>query len=420
MTMHVKLHSRVVSSITNIIWAAPAIIMSLLFFQLFIVNSSDNWEQKYSIFSVPAFNYPGADARNIQLMAFCTSPKVAEQTTEDCYEKAAPIKFTHKEASVPPYNYPNVWFYIYRYFNDFSEEFFMSFWKLNASAICLTVLILALRTKPSYFTLTAFSPVMLLTVERGNIEAFTFTLMYAPILIFPKLIKISSIFIILGALAKIFPIVALPALFIHKLRKQLKFLKSTLLLAIPFLIITLSNLSQTVEHTTKGFLASYGLLSLLNAPYFQNHHGTAYVLLAVFLLTATLYTAKAEKYNIYQNALIEIKESSTTQIYLFYTSILVFGITFLMFTNWSYRLIFLFPALFVLSNYKSFTVKIMIGLMLSILWLPITPYGWASQNILCYVLFVFLCPIYLDLCRQLNPLSYAFRRSIFTASRQKK
>ncbi len=375
------------------LWAAPAIIMSAVFLKFFVVADSSYWQEKYVGFSVPAFTYPGGDARNIQLTAYCNRLHAEPLTFSECYSMATPVTSIHIGASVPPYNYPAIWSYIYGLFNDFGEDFFMYFWKINASMLIFTVFLLSLRTSPAFFPLAAFSPAMLLVVERGNIDAITFSIMYIPVLLSKNLPKISSLFIILAVISKVFPIFALPIFFARKFSHMRRCFFISMVLMSPILTITLIDVIKMAGDTSRGFSAAYGLLSILNAPYFEANNFAAYVAIIFFASVVSVFLKLSYKLNLYSDILSEIDASNLQKIFLFYTSILIFGFSFLLFVNWSYRLIFLFPAMFILSGYSSLLSKVLLGMILLIFWVPVLPHGWSVQNLLCYLLFILLAPL---------------------------
>ena len=94
----------------------------------------------------------------------------------------------------------------------------------------------------------------------------------------------------------------------------------------------------------------------------------------------------------YNDAVYEISNLDERNSFLFYSSIFIFGLTFIFFTSWSYRLIFLFPAMFVLTNCSSKVSNIILCMMILVFWSPVL--GWNLQNLMCYVLFTFFLPFY--------------------------
>lgn len=395
------LHARVRRLMARAIWAAPAVIMAAFFFKFFVVADNAYWLEKYTELSVPALGYPGGDARNIQLTAFCNS-QVQAQATQDfatCYAQAKTVAQLYPAATVPPYNYPAIWAAAYGAFGDFSEEFFLGFWRLNAGALAIAVLFLALRTTPALFPLAAFSPAMLLAVERGNIDALTFAILYVPVLISARSGFVIGLSLFGAAVAKIFPIFALLAFLAQPFAPLRRGVMVAGLLALPVLVLTFVETAAMVDNTTKGFFVAFGLMSIHQAPFFASHAVSANLALGFYFLLAIGFVYVAQKSNLYANLETEIRKGDLQRAYLFYSSILIFGLTFLLFVNWSYRLIFLFPALFVLSTWASTAARMLLGVMGAILWLPIIPYGWGIQNVLCGVLFILLLPLYLGLLR---------------------
>ena len=368
----------------------PTLIILTIVFKIFIFNDYISWQKHFNQFSVPSQLYPGGDARNIQLNAYCEVKH--HDDFKNCYELAEPIIEVYPEAIVPGYNYPKVWSKLYSLFNNFSEEFFMTFWKLNATALFVTLFLMALRTNHILFTIAAFSPVTLLAVERGNIDAITFFILYIPILLTTKAYKFNSLIILLAACAKIFPIFALPIFFLRVFRNNLKVTIVGFIIALPLLVWTLKDIFVFGKFTTYGFKVAYGFLSLLKAPFFSDNNLIAYFVLSLYVLAVFFYISYEKKNRIYDDLLKEISILDKRDNFLFFTSILIFGLTFLFSISWGYRLIFLFPTLFVLSKFLSKFSKILLFIIILLFWSPVL--GWQLLNLMCYVLFFLLSPIY--------------------------
>mgnify|MGYP006105030599 FL=1 len=379
-------------NLLRIIGALPALIIMVFIFKIFIFSDTDNWQKKYSQFSVPANSYPGGDSRNIQLTAYCKVKDNNTKNFKDCYHAAAPIVEVYPLASVPSYNYPDLWATAYGLFNNFSEDFFMTFWKVNALAVIITLFFLALRTTPAFFAIAALSPVTLLTIERGNVDALTFFILYAPILLTIRANILNGFFIILATSAKIFPIFALPIYLLRRFKKNWKSLIFGFLVASPLLVWSFKDILTLTENTSSGFKVAYGFFSLMNAPFLRDNHWIALLVLGLFFLGMVFFVFHEKIQQQYNDVIEEISNLDERKSFLFYSSIFIFGLTFIFFISWSYRLIFLFPAMFVLTNCSSKVSNVILCVMILVFWSPVL--GWNLQNLMCYVLFTFLLPFY--------------------------
>lgn len=379
-------------NLSRVIGVLPAFIILVLIFKIFIFSDSINWQKKYSQFSVPANSYPGGDSRNIQLTAFCKIKDSHTKIFEDCYNAAKPIVEIYPLASVPSYNYPDLWVTLYGVFNNFSEDFFMTFWRINALAAIITLFFLALRTTPAFFAIAALSPVTLLTIERGNIDALTFFILYVPILLTIKANILNGFLIMLATSVKIFPIFALPIYLLKNFNKSRKSLILGFLVALPLLVWSFKDILTLTENTSSGFKVAYGFFSLINAPFLRDNQWVAFLVLGLFFLGMVFFVFHEKTHQKYNDVEQEISNLDDRNSFLFYSSIFIFGLTFIFFISWSYRLIFLFPAMFVLTNCSSKLSKIILCIMILVFWSPVL--GWNLQNLMCYVLFTFLLPLY--------------------------
>lgn len=368
----------------------PLLVFIFVIFKIFTIEPNNSWKKNFEHFSVPANSYPGGDSRNIQLSAYCTS-KYNSNNYDKCYSEAYPTKELYPSITIPPYNYPEIWKSIYIIFDDYSENFFMFFFKINAFSLILTIFFLALRTKLSFFIVGALSPVTLLAIERGNIDALTFFIIFFPILFSSRLYIFNSFFITLAASVKIFPIFAIFVYFLNTLKKKIKISVIGFLTLLPLFLWSLSNIK--ISDTTYGFKVAYGFFSLLNAPYIKNNQEIGYFILLLITFMMFFFYFYQKKNKIYQNLFDEISDLNLRNTFLFFSSILIFGFTFLFFVNWSYRLIFLIPAMFVLGRLESSLSKKILIVFFLIFWSPV--FGWNLQNLMCYFLFSLLVPIYI-------------------------
>ena len=362
----------------------------IIFFQTFIVHVVDNWEVKYKLLGVPANTFPGGDARNIQNAAFCASLGYSYYNNRECKEEENLIKKIYpKYDHVPLYNYPPIVADVYRLFNNRSERFFLDFWKFNVLMLLITILIYSYKINYKLFPLILFSPVTLLAIERGNIEAITFSVLFIPLLLTSSLF-VQSFFIGIASAIKVFPIIGYIALLKSKLKDIYKiFLGGAI--ALPLIVYTLLYIPEYINNTLYGFYSSFGLTSLKNSRFIDNHIYLYPVGLLIFLLFSStiLYFIFKSKPLIthLQNELMKIPNKQFT---ILLVSLIIYIYVFLSITSWAYRFIFLIPAMLVLSNVNNSIAKVSFWLISIAFWVPIIPYGWYLFNIMGYLLVPFL------------------------------
>ncbi len=373
-----------------------AMTMALLIVKVFIFADLSHWESKYREYSVPAFSYPGADARAIQLHAYCSAHTRSEIGYGVCYRNADIVHDVHPEAVVPPYNYPFFWSAAYAWFGDYSEDFFIDFWRANALLFLATLLVLSLRLQPIAFPLVALSPVALLAIERGNTDATTFFLTFAVLAVAGRRSMLVALSFGIAAAAKVFPLFAIPALFSRRLAPVRGRILVGLLLAAPFAVVTLADVGRLLAGTTKGFGAAYGLISLQLAPYFESHPLLANTAIAFYVLAAAAFTSALVRTPALAATIDEIDALGDTEHILFWSSALIFLGSFVLFDNWAYRLIFLAPALLVVSGMQTLYARLIFASLVAVYWLPILPLGflaWRIHNLSCYALALLLAPL---------------------------
>ena len=356
------------------------------FLSHFVFSWKNNWEEKFSIFGVHAFNYPGADSRNIQVSAYCHKKGFPIYQDNICLEQAEIVKSIYPKAEVTILNYPSIWVKVYESFGDSSEAFFRNFWQINALVFILTVVMLCWQRNAMIFPAILFSPVSLLAIERGNTDAAIFFMVFLPLMMFKN--KVAQGFSLgLAASLKVFPLFAFPSILGTK-RPVLSFAYLLgILIVSPLLVNSMLEITQVFSATIKGFAVAYGLFSILNAPWLSDHQAVAWVFL-VTILAVIGYSAYLILRN--EKSLIEIKEllelQSELERKLMIASMAIFVLTYLFFVNWAYRLIFVIPALVMLSQNKSLFCRVSIVNLVVILWMPLVPAGWYVQNILCNLL----------------------------------
>jgi hypothetical protein len=368
----------------------------LVFAKLFLFSWDFTWHQKYQLFGVPAFSYPGADARNIQMAAHCTRAGFEFFGENECQKAAKPIREHYPEASAPVLNYPSWWARFYGLFKDDSEQFFLTYWTTNALLLAAAILILCLKYNYLAFPLFLFSPITLLTIERGNNDGSTFFFTFVPLLAFAFSRKLQAFALGLAAALKIFPFFG----YLAFLQRKPPFAPREAIIgafcAAPFFALSFWELPHLLAGTGKGFGTAFGLPSLSRITELQNYPEIAYLLMALFVLLAIVIVRRLWKSELTGQALHKDFTSFTpSDLFILSVSSAIYLLTFFLFNSWAYRLIFIIPAFLVLSKGTSRISRIICLNILFVFWIPMAPFGWIFENVGCMPLAVLLSYLFL-------------------------
>lgn len=370
--------------------------VTAIFLRLFLLTSPNagfpevSRTERYLIFNVMPISYPGFDARNIQVAAYCADQGFSFFGRNTCMQSASPVKAVHEHASVPVLNYPSLWPRAYRLFHDYSEAFFMRFWHLNAFLLIAAFFILSMKYNHLALPLFLFSPISLLAVERGNTDAATFFVTFAPLILCSGSLRLQSFFLAVAATMKIFPLCGFAAL----VGRTPPFLKKDVLLGAvavsPFLLLSLSEVPEFIRGTDQGFSASFGLLSPSKLEFFADRQGLAAIVLGSFVAACAAAWIAAWRKGGIRGYIRGFERLETNDLIVFLVSVSIFLGTFFLFVSWSYRLIFVAPAFFVLSKVPGAMSRVICVIILAIFWVPLFPTGWDISNLLCFPLALIL------------------------------
>lgn len=375
------------SAITNLKFSSTILkitysgIAYTCFLLLFVFTDFENWQQKYHQFNVPAYDYPGADLRGLQMAYICRENGENYIGDSECVTNAVDVKRTHPNAVVPNFNYPQIWVDIYAIVGGKSENDVVRIWLLNAILTSLLVVILTYKNQFVLGPLILFSPVFLLLIERGNTDGFMFILAFAPFVLFKRseFLKISSL--LLAGVLKVFPLFGFLGL-IELNRKQYKwFHVIPAFLLTPLLFKTFSELQTINEVTMKHYSASFGIESFGMIPWVSNivpNHIYLYLvyLILVILIAGNLYLWKNFKDHV--SRIVQVDNSKDFQIVA--VSLFIIVLTSLATSNWAYRFIFAIPAMLVLSKSRDPISASICLLALIIFWIPFFNGGWLLFN----------------------------------------
>jgi hypothetical protein len=371
----------------------------LLFYKIFIISWDIGWSDKFKVWGVPANFYAGGDARNIQVSAHCARFGYAYYVENECFIASSIVKNLYPEAGVPKLNYPSIWPKIYSLFNDDSEHFFRMFWGFNATLIISGIALLCLKTNYKLFPFLIFNPIVLLAIERGNVDGITFFFTFVPLMIFSSK-KIQGFFLGFSSALKIFPIFSIFASINMRSAADQKNYLIGYAISSPILLLSLLEIPHLLKGTAMGFSTAYGLLSLRFYEGLEGYSEIIYLLigacfLSILIAVSIILKSKKLSYDLE----LDIRNSSENSLFIASISVYIYLATFFLFTNWAYRLIFLIPILLFCYEKKSLICNIILWNIFLILWIPLLKNGWYYQNIACYLLTIPLTAFILILTR---------------------
>lgn len=339
-----------------------------------MASFDQNWVEKYKYFNVPANAFFGGDSLNIKKAAQCKGEGYELYKQEECYT----------EPNVPKYNYPSIWAKAYGLFENQTMDFFKKFWMLNAVFLACTITILCYVLNYKLLPLFLFSPITLLTIERGNIDGITFAVTFLPLVI-SKSKTLWGAAIVLATALKIYPIAALLP-FLSRSKPYLPWgIIAGSALLLPLATLSIIEIPHYVNATTKGFEVAYGLFSISHSHWIGNNTYST-IIVTIYLTTCCVLVYKScGQINIDSDFSIWLSNLDTKSKIILATSLSIFIVTFIFFTNWAYRLIFIMPALLVISKSELPILRTSYWCGMTIIWAPILPFGWIAENIACYV-----------------------------------
>ncbi len=273
-------------------------------------------------------------------------------------------------------------------FDDDSEDFFLIFWFCNAMLLIMGIFILSMKFNYMLMPFILFSPVTLLTIERGNIDAAVFFFTFIPVVFF-KSDKLRGLFLCFASALKIFPLFAYISFFKTKSRFFTRDIILGSVIFLPILIYSIGEIPMMIEGSSKSFSFSFGLSSILYLSIFAEKKSYALLLMVIFIFCAAVILRLLNKHqSLLSNFSVFSERLDKNSIILLSMSLCIFIGTFLTFTNWAYRLIFLIPAFLIVSGRRTWLEQIIFWNIFAIYWIPVLPRGGAMLNLLCYLLFI--------------------------------
>jgi len=319
------------------------------------------------------------------MAAHCLKEGVNPLVSNECVKGGHLLRQVYPQGSVPAYNYPIWWARAYAIFGDDSESFFIAAWRLNAAVLIAAICWLSHRYATWVLPVLLLNPVTLLTIERGNADAITFGVALLGWLRFRPSVANQLLGLGAASVLKVYPIFGFLALLPRW--RDFRFSASGWLavLLAPFLLLTLRDVPRYVSSTPQGYPFSYGLLAVRHAPQFSETSGGVILfgaLVGVLFFALAPVMSAAWRRGV-QDSVGELGRREVTCFAAFFTIHLC---TFILFTNWAYRLVFLYPVFVLAMTMAGWPSKIFGALIGLMLWAPWLAHGWELQTWLVYPL----------------------------------
>jgi len=351
------------------------------FLIVFVFNNDEDWRAKYRHFKVPAYEFPAADLRGLQMALICRDEGESFLGVSECVTNAREVKLVYPSAFVPNFNYPELWVDIFSIIGGKNESDVMRVWRINAILSSLIILILSYRYQYIFMPVILFSPIFLLLVERGNIDGFILFLTFSPFIIVKDYPILKSAAITLAGVLKVYPLFGLPGLLKHDKPYITWWFVVPILLFTPLLYKTISQLSIINAVTMKHYFASYGVQSFAMLPWVRDLPNTEIKLYIIFVFIVTIFSIyfyKSHQFKMHVASIYRSVNSDNVQIILI--SLLIIVLTSITTTNWAYRFIFIVPAFLVFTNRLDSISTGLSILAIVTIWVPIVKNGWVVFN----------------------------------------
>ena len=260
-------------------------------------------------------------------------------------------------------DYPKIWLWIAKLFQLNNETNFIVFVCVFVLAYIVSCFLL-LRNSPSpYLLLVIFSWPSLLAVERGNNDLLVFVLLFAGIALSQGYFR--AISILLATVLKVFPVFSVVAL----AKKPKLFILLVLLSAVYFIGIAgelkVLQAGNTALTDSAAIFATYGFETdmLVIRQFIGGQPAVVYTLLKYGLIVVSLGLSVA----ISRIKSLKLASSSPFKTDLFIAGGSILAGTYLVTSNWDYRLIFLLLCIPYILSIQSRVVRhsMLIGILLA-------------------------------------------------------
>ena len=275
------------------------------------------WMNTWMGLSVPAMYPPFADLRTVQGAIFSVANGFDPQINNpgDPWGRAM--------------NYPAIWIFLANIFSLNLENNYLIFICIYILAYLSICLLLLYRYSSIWILLAIFSGSSLLAVERGNNDLLVFSLIYVSSLI-P--LFLSGLLIASASVLKIYPIFSVVSLYGNK-----KLLLITSLFVGIYFLTQIPEFLKIRNGTPTSISLSYGIPSITEAINHKLKIGLNAWIVALSLILSAFLTGLSSRVKF----LTVVNFESDNRYRLFLIGASIFMGTFIISSNWDYRLIFL-------------------------------------------------------------------------------
>lgn len=342
---------------------------------IFAAIESFGWSATWASLSVPTLSPSFADMRSVQA------------SIDTLHHGLDPHAVNPGDPWHRPMDYPLVWTRLADAMQLDSERHYLGFEFLLVGAFLLSVIGLLRRAPSGWLLAASFSSSVLLLVERGNNDMAVFVLVYLAA-ITPAAVGLLAVFA--AALLKLYPALCWPALIRN--RRSLGFAAG---LAVALVLMLLNELPDIFHAQPLRAYLSYGSASFAYALKARAHvavPGVAITGLLALLALALL---------LWWRAPVRLARDGDPELRrrFFYAGAAVFLGTFVLGSNWDYRLVFLLfcvPLLATLENAawrRAVLASLVLALNHSALGTLFGMTGYLVNEIAKVVLFVVLAAV---------------------------
>lgn len=275
------------------------------------------WEKTWKFLLIPTMSPPFADMRTVQGSLYSVSMGLDPQIVNpgDPWGRVM--------------NYPSIWISVADYLNFQSEFNYLTFVSFQIALFLLCLSMLARANPSTTMLLLSFSASTLLCVERGNNDLLVFSLVFLAL----RYKGIAAVLLIsLATLMKIYPVFALPAFV-----RQRKVFIPMLIGCLSCLVLLLAELVKIRNGTPVSYGLSYGSRSISNALEQEIRIDLPAIAISICLIIVALLVCHFRVFH----SLLKFKNLERSDEELFIAGGSVYVFTFLIGSNFDYRLIFL-------------------------------------------------------------------------------
>ena len=291
------------------------------------------WSKTWSFLQIPTMYPKFADMRTVQGSLYSVSLGLNPQISNpgDPWGRVM--------------NYPSVWIDIADFLNLQSESNYIIFIFLQI-VLFLGCLITLTRITPSFFLiLLCFSTSTLLCIERGNNDLLVFSFVFLAL----RFQNLTAILLIsIATLVKIYPMFAMTA-FIKNHKVFFPILMGSLL----SILLVMPEFTRIRNGTPIGYTLSYGSSSVSEvfAQNLQVKLPSIVISICLIIISLVLYLLK------FTNELLKVSNIKRLDKEMFFAGGSIYVFTFILASNYDYRLIFLLLCVPMILKFSSSILK---------------------------------------------------------------